>query len=361
MIENLKETIQQMDRLQAEQHYSEAETLCNETIKALPSSEQGQIVQVSLQNRLASILEAQSRYPQALTAVHSAQKILESIKASISPAIAISLDITNLSSLGTLQRIQGNYAEAEQNYQRAIELIETQGTEEYQSKKIQLANNLAIVYKYWGKFEAAENLYQNTLASLKQQHGNHHPDVASIYHNLAGLNHAREDYETAETWARQSYQLHLELFGAQHPKTIADGAALGSILHGLEQWDEAITYFKTAITFFEERFGSIHYDVALNLNNLAASLQAKGDLSQAEQAYRRALEIKTQILGESHPELAITLNNLASVLKQSGKIEEAKSFFEQARAIFATTLGEDHPNVKICQDNIKSLEVDYSR
>ncbi|AOY81514.1 tetratricopeptide repeat protein [Moorena producens JHB] len=352
MIDNLKQTIQHMDRLQTEQRYSEAEALCHQTIKDLPSSEQGYILQISLQNRLALILEAQSRYQQALTAVDSAQKILETIKASISPAIALSLEITTLSTQATLQRIQGNYAEAEQTYQRAIELIETQGTEQYQSKRIQLANNLAIVYKYWGKFDAAERLYQQTLATLGSQYGNHHPDIATVYHNLAGLHHARGDYQTAENWARQSYQLHIELFGSHHPKTIADGAALGSILHGLQQWDEAITYFETAITFFEQQFGSVHYDVALNLNNLAASEQAKGNLSQAEEAYRRALEIKTQLLGESHPERAITLNNLASVLKQKGKTEEAKEFFEQARAIFATTLGEDHPNTQICKDNI---------
>ena len=357
MIENLKETIQQIDRLQTEQHYSEAEALCEETIKALPSSEQGYILQISLQNRLASILEAQSRYEKALTIIQSAQEILNQIKTSIAPNIALSLEITNLSTLGTLQRIQGNYAEAEKTYQQAIKLIETQCIEQHQAKKPQLANQLAIVYKYWGKFDAAETLYQDTLATLKQQHGNHHPDVASIYHNLAGLNHARGDYQTAETWARQSYQLHLELFGAQHPKTIADGAALGSILHGLQQWDEAIAHFKTAISFFEEQFGSMHYDVALNLNNLAASEQAKGNLSEAEQAYRRALAIKTQILGESHPELAITLNNLASVLKQKEKIEEAKVFFERARAIFATTLGAEHPNTKVCLDNINSLSV----
>ncbi len=355
MRENLKESIQQIDRLQAKQNYSEAEQLCKQIIEALPYSEQGQILQVSLQNRLVSILEAQSRYDEALIVIQSAQTKLAHITASIDPNIALCLQITNMTSLGTFQRIQGNYAEAEQTYQQAIKLIETQGTEQHQGKKTQLANNLAIVYKYWGKFDAAESLYQDTLASLKQQYGNYHPDVATIYHNLAGLNHARRDYQTAETWARQSYQLHLELFGAQHPQTIADGAALGSILHGLQQWDEAIAHFKTAISFFEQHFGSIHYDVALNLNNLAASEQAKGNLSEAEQAYRRALAIKTQILGESHPELAITLNNLASVLKQRGNIAEAKSFFEQARAICATTLGEDHPNAQICLDNIASL------
>ena len=355
MIENLKETLQQIDRLQTEQHYPEAEALCEETIKSLPSSEQGYILQISLQNRLASILEAQSRYKKALTIIQSAKEILNQIKASIDPNIALSLEITTMTSLGTLQRIQGNYTEAEKIYQRAIELIETQGTEQHQAKKTQLANHLAIVYKYWGKFDAAERLYLDTLATLKQQHGSHHPDVATIYHNLAGLNHARWDYATAETWARQSYQLHLKLFGEQHPQTIADGAAFGSILHGLGQWDKAIEHFKTAITFFERQFGSKHYDVALNLNNLAASEQAKGNFVAAEQAYRRALEIKTHVLGKSHPELAITLNNLASVLKQIGKKEEAKVFFEQARAIFSTTLGEEHPNTKVCLDNINSL------
>lgn len=354
MMDNIKQTIQHMDCLQSEQHYSEAETLCNQTIKNLPSSEPGHIIQISLQNRLASILEAQSRYDEALIVIQSAQATLEIIKASIAPTIVLSVEITTLSTLGTLQRIQGNYAEAEQTYQRAIELMETRGTQQHQSKKTQLANYLAIVYKYWGKFDKAESLYQDTLATLTKQYGHHHPDVAAIYHNLAGLNHARGDYQTAETWARQSYQLHLELFGAQHPKTIADGAAFGSILHGLKKWDEAISYFKTAITFFEQKFGSIHYDVALNLNNLAASEQAKGNLSAAEQAYRRALGIKTQILGESHPEVAITLNNLASVLKQIGNKQEAKAFLEQARTIFETTLGEEHPHTQICKDNINS-------
>ncbi len=355
MVENITEIIKQIGRLEAEQNYAEAEYLCQQIIADLPSSEQGCIVQISLQNRLVSILEAQSRYDEALNIIQSAQAKLKEIKASIDPNIALSLSITNLSTLGTLQRIQGNYAEAEKTYQQAIELIETQGTENHQAKKTQLANYLAIVYKYWGKFEAAESLYQDTLTTLIQQHGIQHPDVATVYHNLGGLNHARGDFETAATWAGKSYQLHLELFGTQHPQTIADGAALGSILHGLGQWDRAIAHFKTAIAFFEQHFGSMHYDVALNLNNLAASEQAKGNLAAAEPAYRRALEIKTHVLGEFHPELAITLNNLASVLKQRGKIREAKILFEQAREIFATTLGEEHPNTKVCLDNINSF------
>ncbi|WP_424094981.1 hypothetical protein [Moorena producens] len=63
-----------MDRRPNEQRYSEAEALCDQTIKDLPYSEQGCIIQVSWPNRLASIRKAQSRYQQALTAVDSASR-----------------------------------------------------------------------------------------------------------------------------------------------------------------------------------------------------------------------------------------------------------------------------------------------
>lgn len=355
MIDTLKSIIQQIGQLQTEQRYAEAERLCYQTIETLPNSAQGNVIKISLQNRLFFLLEAQSRYEEALTLIQSTQETLDAIKPALSPDIAVFFSITTLSNLGMIQRIQGQYAEAETTFQRAIEQIKNQDSTTFKAKQIQLSNNLAIVYKYWGKFAQAEQLYREILNTLQKQYGNSHPDIAATYHNLAGLNHARGDYDSAEKWAKQSYQLHLDLFGDHHPKTIADGAAYGSILHGLQRWEEAIAHFQTAINFFEQQLGKNHYDLALNLNNLAASLQAQGILLEAENAYRKALEIKMNILGENHPELAITLHNLGSILQQTGKIAEAKSLFEQAKDIFALTLGEDHPHTQIVRDKLKSL------
>ena len=56
---------------------------------------------------------------------------------------------------------------------------------------MKLLNDLAIVYQYWGRFDAAEDLNQTALAELVQLHGECHIEVATIYHNLAGLNRAR--------------------------------------------------------------------------------------------------------------------------------------------------------------------------
>ncbi len=351
MNDSLKQdsNLRQITRLETEHRYSEAEALCRQILAnsiSLPA-------RVSWQNRLAIILEAQARYDEALTCVETALSTLEAAKEQISLSTGVFLELATLANLGRIERILGHYARAEQTYLQAIHLAESQGLT-HQPRWGNLVNELAILYKYWGKFDAAEQLYQSLLSVFIEQYGEHHVKLATIYHNLAGLEHSRRRYSAAEPLARQSYQLHVELLGEQHPKTIADGAALGSILHGLNRWDEAIALFEEAITFFEQQLGCEHYEVAINLNNLAASLQAKGELQQAEQAYRRALAIKQKLFGEEHPDIGISLNNLAVLLQQSGKTNQAKELFAQALTIFEQTLGTDHLNTRLCRENATS-------
>lgn len=353
-ITDWKQQIEDIIQLQAQQNYAEAETRCTQLLTKLPPAPAGLVLQVKLQSHLIASLEAQARYDDAQAQLNAARVALSDIKAAYSIKISLPLELKLLSQQGTLARIQGHYAQAEKIFQQAIQLVEDYGLS-HPSLKIRLFNDLAIVYKYWGRFDAAADLYQTALAELIQQHGEHHIEVASIYHNLAGLNHARRNYARAEPYARKSYQLHVALLGAHHSQTIADGAALGSILHGLGQWDEAIGYFETAIAFFEKQFGPVHYEIAINFNNLAASLQAKGDLDQAEQAYRRALAIKETLLGENHPDVAISLNNLASLLQQTDKLAEARGVFERAISIFEATVGPEHPNTRLCRQNAANL------
>lgn len=336
--------------LQAQQHYAAGAKRCTQLLAKLPATPTGLLLQVELQSHLVACLEGQARYAEAQTQVKSALAVLDEIKIEHPTDASIPLELKVLSQQGTLARIQGHYAEAEQIFQQAIQLAEAHGLQRH-PLRMQCLNNLAIVYKYWGQFDAAENLYEIVLADLIEQHGDHCIEVATIYHNLAGLNHARRHYDAAEPYARKSYQLHLDLLGPHHAQTIADGAALASILHGLEQWDEAISHFEAAIAFFEQQFGPIHYEIAINLNNLAASWQAKGDFTQAEQAYRQALDIKQMLLGSDHPDMAISLNNLAVLLQQTDKRAEAIGLFDRAISIFEATVGPDHPNTQLCRKN----------
>ncbi|MDJ0707924.1 MAG: tetratricopeptide repeat protein [Leptolyngbyaceae cyanobacterium MO_188.B28] len=342
--------LEAINRLQAQQRYAEVEALCRRHLANLLTAPAGLVIQVKLQSHLIQSLAAQARYHEAQAQLQSAQATLGDIKAVYSINISLPLELKILSQQGELLRIQGRYAQAAQIFQQTLQRAEEHGLRR-QPCWMTLLNDLAIAYKYWGRFDEAENLYQTALVELIQSHGEQHIEVAAIYHNLAGLNHARRHHAEAEPYARKSYQLHVDLLGPQHAKTIADGAALGSILHGLKRWDEAILYFETAIAFFEQQFGPVHYEIAINLNNLAASLQAKGEFEQAKQAYCRALEIKEILLGVNHPDVAISLNNLASLLQQTNQLAKAKGRFKRAISIFEASIGLNHPNTKLCRKN----------
>ena len=45
-----------------------------------------------------------------------------------------------------------------------------------------------------GRYDEAEPLYKKALAILERTIGPAHPDIASLYHNLGGLEHARGHY-----------------------------------------------------------------------------------------------------------------------------------------------------------------------
>ncbi|QLE54618.1 tetratricopeptide repeat protein [Nostoc sp. TCL26-01] len=306
-------------------------------------------------NSLANRLESQTKYNEALTKAQAALESLEVAKQNLSPVSSlIDIEIQVLANTGKITRILGNYSSAEQYYLKAINLAQSQRIEQH-SILLSMLNDLAVVYKYWGKFDAGEQIYQTLLNTLIKQYGEQSHFVATIYHNYAGLEHSRFNYEKAEPLARKSYEIRQNVCGKEHPDTIADGAALGSILHGLGKWDEAVKLFEKAITFFDNPSNYQPYEVAVNLNNLAASLQAKGEFLPAEKAYRRALSIKKTVFGDEHPDIAVTLNNLAILLKEQEQRPEAKSILKEALRIFEKTVGSQHPQTILCKKNISSL------
>ncbi len=120
---NLKQipTIRQIARLQSEQRYSEAEALCRETLANSTSLPE----QVSWQNCLATIKEAQGRYDEALTYARTALSSLEAAKEQLPNSTPISLELATLTNL-TYERILRHYAQAEKTGQ---EMLEVQLTE----------------------------------------------------------------------------------------------------------------------------------------------------------------------------------------------------------------------------------------
>lgn len=246
---------------------------------------------------------------------------------------------------------RGAYPNAETELLQALPLAE----QRFGAASIETAtalNALGMTYKYWGRFDEGRRVYDRALAILVQAFGEEHTDVATVHHNLGGLEHARRNFEAAEPHARKSVELRRRLLGDKHVATAEDEAAWAPILHALGRDDEAEALLRRVIPILERAMGPDHPEVAGAWNNLGSTL---ADLDDAAAAYRTALAAKERVLGAEHPALAITLNNLAVNARRRGELGEAEAIYLRALRILEGRVDADHPNLALTRRNLEHL------
>lgn len=246
-----------------------------------------------------------------------------------------------LEARATAHRFAGEFAPARAALDRALPLA----GRAFGARSLEVAqclNARGMVGKFSGEFERAAADYAAVGAILAVVVEPDHPEVAALLHNLAGLEHARGEFATAEDVARKSLELRILRLGDDHLQVGLDRSGLASILDGLGRRDEAEHELTKALSILRSTLGSEHREVGIALNNLAAIAQGRGDLVRAERHYREALAIKTASLGPGSPSVGITLANLASVVLRRGDPAGAGDLIGQALAILEATVGPDH-------------------
>lgn len=313
-----------------------------------------------------------------LAALHQEQaKYLEAETAS-SRAVAILAEILNCTDLrsnyddvtiSTLQliyhqallqlsssiRAQGRYAQAEKSLSRA--LATTEDVFGFNSREYgETLNALGVLYKYWGRYDDALVVYRQAREIFEQMDDDYPLGLATIFYNLAGLDHARGRYSEAEPLCRQALAIQETVLGADDPKLSVTQATLAAILDGQGRYDEAESLYQAAMSTHISIYGPEHPEVALILNNLGAIAEARGHIAEAEMLYSRSLGMREKFLGPDHPQVATSLNNLAMLYKAAGKPSAALPFFERAIEILTRTCGSAHPNTVVCRENYTTIK-----
>ena len=109
-------------------------------------------------------------------------------------------------------RAHADFRGAERLLERALTLAER--SKEPGVRLVPILNSMAVLYKDLGRYDAAWELYQRALAILEGELEAAPADVATLYHNLGGIDHARGQFDSAECWARKGLALRIEHEGA---------------------------------------------------------------------------------------------------------------------------------------------------
>jgi tetratricopeptide (TPR) repeat protein len=263
---------------------------------------------------LAEIESDRQHFAAARTLVERVLGILDAVEAEFTGEDAANLRVRTLTLLGELCRLSGDYVRSEEALLTGLQLAQAEFGDDSE-EAARAGNNLGVLYKFWGRFDDALQLYDKVLRVMTAVFGEESGEAATVWHNIGGVLHARGDYGAAEAPSLRAWTITRSLLGDDHPDTMTDAAAYAAVLDGLGRYDECEGIYRRALEVFERDLGPDHYEVAATLHNLAAVVSVRGDLRQAELLYRRALDIKERILGAGSPDNEATRASLNRLLR----------------------------------------------
>jgi tetratricopeptide (TPR) repeat protein len=254
--------------------------------------------------------------------------------------------------LGGLERMLGHHAASDRLFAVALRDVRRRfGARDPDVAGIY--NNLGVLRKAEGRFAEAARFYRRALPMVKAW--GDRGALATLHHNMGGIEHARGRYAAGEPHARCSVALRRAELGAGHPTVAADVAALAALVEGRGRLAEAARLYGRALAVFRRRLGPASSEAGFALASLAALRGKQGRGREARRLYAQALAIQRRVLGRGHPEVALTVNNLAYLLRQLGDLPEAERLYRRALAVFERRLGPRHPHTRLCRRNLRAV------
>ena len=184
-----------------------------------------------------------------------------------------------------------------------------------------------------GRITEAEEGYQRALNLVKESSGPASPDVAIALNHLAIFYHASGQNAKAEPFLAEALAIDEKTLGAEDPR-------LAPILNSFAALDlgeggdaEAKTLYERALQIEDKPSGVENSGVATSLNGLAQLCAGQGQYAQAEALYKRSLTIREKTLADDDLDLADTFGGYSAQLKKTKRESEAEEMEARAEAI----------------------------
>jgi ankyrin repeat protein/tetratricopeptide (TPR) repeat protein len=262
--------------------------------------------------------------------------------------------LTSMNNLAAVLRDQGKYQEAESMHRQALATRERLLGKEHPDTLTSM-NNLAAVLRDQGKYQEAESMHRQALATRERLLGMEHPDTLRSISNLALVLRDQGRYEEAELMHRQVLVLEQVALGKEHPDTLTSMNNLAEVLRAQGKYEEAELMHRHVLVVGQMELGKEHPDTLTSMHNLAEVLRDQGKYQEAEVMYREALAMMWRVLGNEHPHTLMSMSNLARVLSNQGKYKQAENLHRQALAVQESLLGKEHPETLAIMNNLASL------
>lgn len=313
----------------------------------------------------ASLMTVMGDVYRELALYHESRDLLEgavSRRSGDAPPLATA---QTLFALARVLEEEGETADSEAAYQRALELrTEELGPDHPEVARV--LNGLGRVRRMEGEFEEALAFHERALAvfearAVGAEAARYEPEVARTLQHMGGLLVEVRRYEEARARLEQALALFLEHYEPDHPYVADLRVDLAEALRFTGEPQRAREEYELALPLLEKVYGSSHPKVADVLTRFAHLLIGMDETAETLECHLRALDIRREAFGASHHRVAGSLNNLGYTHWYMGNLEEAERYFRESAAMFEETMGAEHLETSRPLSNLAGVLYDQGR
>ena len=222
------------------------------------------------------------------------------------------LTLALLISVGQIQYIRGDHADALKTYQTSLSLsVAAFGRDSLQVAACMNCIGVLHYIMQEGDSNLAMRTLKKSLAIRVRKLGNSHIDVGTTWNNIGRIFFQKGEYEDA----MKGYQNALRIRRHVQGESVDVAATLfniGQVFHQLSAREEALAHYKAFLLLAKEHFGEFHRDVCIVTTCMGQVYHEMKEYDEALKSFHRALEVGKIALGEVHSEVAITLVSFLS-------------------------------------------------
>ncbi|GFE82393.1 hypothetical protein GCM10011487_43930 [Steroidobacter agaridevorans] len=211
---------------------------------------------------------------------------------------------------------------------------------------------LATTYDALGDYGQARQHHERALELRRKHLGEDHPDTLKSQAFLVSIMIAEASFEEAEPLAKQTLERMTRVLGPEHSETLAHTGNLGLLLYERGKFQDMAELLARLLPLQQRTLGDAHEATLSTMNNLAIAYRNLGRYAEAAELHTRELAICRKAFGPEHPGTLTSMNNLANARSDLGLFDEARALNLEALQKSRRAAGENHPETLILQHSL---------
>jgi tetratricopeptide (TPR) repeat protein/predicted Ser/Thr protein kinase len=253
-----------------------------------------------------------------------------------------------LMGLGNVAKMAGEYVEAREQFERALEQYEALRPDH--PGVIGAITQLASVATFEGEIDRALVHYRRALTLLQATRDPSHPDIGRMILSLGELASQDGRYADARAYLESAVENFEAALGPEHPLLGYTLGSLGYVAGWQQDFTSGRAQLERGIRIIEASVGREHYYYADAQGKLGALAFLAGDYADAGEHYELARGSLERQLGPSHPTVGIAIGNLAELALAERAYPLALERADAALAILEPKLGREAMDLVLALD-----------